>query len=453
LDFINIYSLNDFHGALFKDGLVPGLAKIGHFLQDEKEKYPKQTIILSAGDMFQGTYVSFKTRGRIVVEAMNIIGFDAMTIGNHEFDWGASYLASYQDGKEKNSEARFPFLGANIRLKENGKMAPWLKPYKIHKCGEIKIGIIGIISSTLEDSILKSMIADYEFTDEIEAIKTYTKYLRVDEKCDLIIVSFHGDDDLINQEIASLEGIYLVDVLFNAHTHRFYAKEVGRANIPLAVIQSGDKGKYIGKVRIELKDKKIIDISAENIPTFNLSEDSAAINALFTKYQDIVDEAKTELGKLGSEVNRNEVVTWAANLLRAYGDADLGVINLGGIRKNSFPILKDELLTYDDVFQMNPFENTLVSLELKGSELLELKNLDHDLYFSSNFDFWTYSLDGKALIEDKIYKIVTIDYVFQKEYYPFHKGKNSKYNSLILRDLLVCDIKKTIQENGKWLLK
>ena len=81
-------------------------------------------MILSSGDMFQVTAVSNLSRGEVVVAAMNLIGFDAMTIGNHEFDWGVPALRRFCDGDEGNGEASFPFLAANIRLKASGELVP-----------------------------------------------------------------------------------------------------------------------------------------------------------------------------------------------------------------------------------------------------------------------------------------------------------------------------------------
>ncbi len=94
---------------------MAGIYKIGDFLIKEKQNSPETTLIISAGDMFQGTAVSSMTRGRKpVVDAMNIIGFDAMTLGNHEFDWGIDVVLKYQDGKEENGEAKLSIFGSLI---------------------------------------------------------------------------------------------------------------------------------------------------------------------------------------------------------------------------------------------------------------------------------------------------------------------------------------------------
>ena len=94
---IDILSVNDFHGSLVESGRNPGAAKFGAFLRSEWSKNPHGTIFLSAGDMFQGSPDSNLLYGKTVVEVLNALRLDAMTLGNHEFDWGADVLWKFYD--------------------------------------------------------------------------------------------------------------------------------------------------------------------------------------------------------------------------------------------------------------------------------------------------------------------------------------------------------------------
>ena len=100
--------ISDFHGALEESGKFPGFAKLGGHLREQYNKNPQGTLIQRGGDMFQGSLLSTVSQGRPVLAAMNYTGFDAMTIGNHEFDWGVKFL------QELASQADFPFLAANL---------------------------------------------------------------------------------------------------------------------------------------------------------------------------------------------------------------------------------------------------------------------------------------------------------------------------------------------------
>lgn len=452
---INIYTLNDFHGALLAEGDMPGLSRIGKYLLDEKTNKPEQTVILSAGDMFQGTYASTQTRGRIALEGMNIIGFDAMTLGNHEFDWGTVPLIHYQDANSENGEAAFPFLGANIVRKDNGELESWIKPYTVIKRQGLNIGIIGIIGSNLTDSILASMIRDYEFTDEMEAIRHYARILRTEKDCDIVIVSAHADTSSIDVQIAALEDEYYIDAVLNGHTHHYYAKEI-RANrsVVLPVVQSGDNGLYIGRISLEIdpRSKKVLDAAAENIPASAYQTESTAINNLFTEYREIIQEAKTVLGPAANTIYQAQAALWVANVLRDYGDADLGIINSGGIRYDAFPIMKGASVTYDNIFRMLPFDNNIVLVRIPGSALKSLDSMNHSLVFSTNYLTSPLRIDGNEIRDEEYYTVATVDYVFEKDYYPFINGEDIDYTGVILRDILIEKVGESVAASGKWYL-
>ena len=114
-----------------------GMAYIAKMVTEEREKNPEGTSSLSAGDMFQGTPIGNLFRGKPVIETMNRMGFDAMTLGNHEFDWGMEALGNLRKA------AAFPFLSANI-IDEKGALLPGVKPYVIVQRKGLKVAVIGI---------------------------------------------------------------------------------------------------------------------------------------------------------------------------------------------------------------------------------------------------------------------------------------------------------------------
>ena len=372
---LTIYTINDFHGALFEDGSRKGIFKIGDFLIKEKEKNPDSTIILSAGDMFQGTAVSSMTRGRSVVDAMNIIGFDAMTIGNHEFDWGIEEVLKYQDGKIDNGEATFPFLVANVLDKNTNELAYWAQPYTVLEKSGIKVGIIGVIGRDQTNDILASYVENYEFTREIDAIKKYAKILRTEENCEVVIVSAHADTSDFNIRLSSLSGDERVDALINGHTHQEYYGDLmyGDRYVPLPYVQSGSYGQYIGKITLKIynRTKDIFDADSINIRVTH-TEESQEIKEAISKYSEEVEASLEYLGKSGEYISKDKGGKWASNVICKAGNASVGIVNGGGIRSNGFPIKENDDVTYGDIFEMMPFENEIRTVEIKGSELRRL---------------------------------------------------------------------------------
>ena len=111
---LNIISMNDTHGALIETHATAGLIKGSTYIESVRKENKKGTILLSAGDMYQGTAVSNMEYGNTMMECMNALKFDAMAVGNHEFDWGEQIIKNHHDGNKENGEANYPYLACNI---------------------------------------------------------------------------------------------------------------------------------------------------------------------------------------------------------------------------------------------------------------------------------------------------------------------------------------------------
>jgi len=452
---INIFTLNDFHGAIFQDGDEAGISRIGAYLMAEKAANPDSTVIVSAGDMFQGTAVSSMTRGSVVVRAMNAIGFDAMTIGNHEFDWGISGITRFNDGNLANDEADFPLLGANIEDSLTSQLASWSEPYTVIERGELRIGIIGLIGEDEKSDILASIVADYEFTSQMTAIRTYAPILRTTEDCDIVIVSSHDDTSNINAQIADLTGDYQVDAVVNGHTHRYYAGEQsGIRDVPLPYVQSGNNGNNIGKISLQIdpETKTVIDVSAENISTYsNCTVESTEINDIVNEYATEIAIASEVLGTAGETIEKDATVIWAAETIRQRADTQVGIVNYGGIRGSAFPIYQNATVTFANIFKIMPFENTVITMSLTGAQLIELMGI-YSLYFSRNVDPDLLTIDGLPIVSGNLYTVSTMDFVF--EGYPsiFGNAQSVVYTNDLFRDYLVAEVRESVDTSGSWTL-
>lgn len=449
-NFINIYTINDFHGAIFENASTKeiGISKIGEFLKNEKAKNPLNTVVLSAGDMFQGTAVSSLTRGKIVVDLMNYIGFDAMTIGNHEFDWGVSEITRYVDGDTENGEAKFPFLGANIYNLPSDDYVEWAKPYTVITKGDIKIGILGLIGEDLTSSIIGSISKDFEFTSQMNAIKKYVPILRNQEDADIVIVMSHDNTEDMTYQIKNLSDEYYVDAVVNGHTHSYYAFEEERDNNPpLVVVQSGNNGKYIGKLTLELdlENKKVVDASAGFVNQNDLTSTSTSVEQIINNYQEYVDIANEFLGHSADYLSQSDGVRWAANTIAKFENSDFGIVNSGGIRSAGFPIRGGDSVTYGSIFKIMPFENTVITVNLTGAQLKNLASRPGDIRFSDNFN-------ASSLVNDETYKVAVVDYVFYRDEYIFMQGTDIFYHTELFRDLLVEQVKQSVAQNGKWYI-
>lgn len=453
---LTIFTMNDFHGALYPSGYDEvGISKIAYWLKEQKKKNPNHTMILSAGDMFQGTAVSSMTRGKVVIESMNEIGFEAMTIGNHEFDWGTAEIKKFLDKDISNGESNFPFLGANIIEEATSQIADFSKPYAIIQKGPLKIGVIGLIGEDQKSDILASIVAPYLFTSQMQAIKKYAKELRQTHLCDLVIVASHSDTSNMNQQLANLMGPEKVDVVINGHTHRYYAGETSRVSgVNLPYIQSGNNGVYVGKIVLKYHKltKTIIEVSAENIKMSDVvTVNDTEVDQILSKYSVELSRSNEVLGTAGEYVDRDKGAIWAANVIRKYANADFGFVNYGGIRAVGFPIYSGSQVTYGSIFKIMPFENMVNIVSLTGAQIKQI-GTDMDLIYNTGFNPWSGLLDGKPIKDNEYYKVATLDFVFEQKKYPFMNGSNIQKTGYLFRDFMVQAVKDSQNKNGMWLL-
>lgn len=439
---ISMYGLNDLHGAIFEENGEPGIAKISTYLKEKRAENKEGTLIFSAGDMFQGTAVSSLTKGRVVVDAMNEIGFDAMGIGNHEFDWGVPEIEKFLDNDLSNSEMDFPLLGANIIVKETGEPVSFTEPYTVIEKAGLKIGVIGAIGDYQESSILTSIIAPYEFTDTYTALVKNIKILRVDEECDIVVALVHDDTSNINEQLASLTGNERIDAIFNGHTHWFYAYEEGRiGDVPLPIVQSGSNGNYVGLINLiyDYSLGKVVEVSAENVNVARrtIKQDPEILN-IFKNYQSYIDIANEKFGTAGVTINKGDFTQWAVKALQEETSADVAFINSGGIR-SGFPLYEGSEVTYGNIFKMMPFDNKVIITYLTGAQInAQLYNLV------------SHVRDGLQLENNTVYKVATIDYVYEKTSYRLQEGTGTIFSEVLFRDELVEAVKRNIRTHGSW---
>ncbi len=425
-EFLDIYYINDLHGAILPDSDQLGMAYIANFLVTKKEENPDNVIILAGGDILQGTALSNYYNGESTINMMNEMYFDAFTLGNHEFDWGLGVVTNYFDEDETNGEADFPLLGANVFYEGTSTIPDGIEPYTIIERGDQKIGIIGTMGYGLESSIATSKISGYEFGEPVAIIEFYAYHLRTVEDVDLVLVVSH-DSGNINDGVAALTGDYRVNAIFNAHSHSTYAQ----VNLGLPVVQSGANGEYVGHVRFTFTDGALTTYSAENLDFY----DSVLFHTQNTIVQDLIDTYQLETDSLfntpilvaGEDLSQGELTLWIAKLMRITTGSDIAFHNIGGTRTD---IEDGDMINLGVLYQVWPFDNVVKTTWLKGAQINAFK--------ASAGSF--YDTEITIFDNDTYYKVATNDYVFDKEYYPFVDGLNSVNTGILLRDIAVSEL-------------
>lgn len=247
-----ILHTNDTHSQIepfeYKEmGLVGGVLRRNEMITQTRAQYP-QLLLLDAGDFSQGTpYFNF-FKGYVEIELMNRMGYDATTLGNHEFDNGVKALA------KRLKKAKFDIVCANYTFK-NRLLKREVKPFIILERAGFKIGIFGL-TTDLTGLTSPETLELVTYHDAIESAKILVPMLRNDLKCDLIICLSHLGFDSEDPEnpvcdTTLAKEVGGIDIIIGGHTHTFLSEPYMVNGV--RILQVANKGKHIGELIVDKK--------------------------------------------------------------------------------------------------------------------------------------------------------------------------------------------------------
>lgn len=222
--------------------------------QNEKQRYP-HSIVVSGGDNFSGSYFSKITKGEPIKEMYEAMDVEMSAIGNHEFDWGLSYLVD-------TAALNIPHVAANITEEKRYTHPNWLSPYriverKLKDGSSLRIAFIGLTTTDTYVKTKPENLKGLQFTHPLGAVCIQTVYqLKKEDQIDMIILLMHIGTDMkmpyrITEENAQgLPFIDKVDAIISAHSHELVLDKIN--NIP--IIQAGVNGTHIGKLLFQIQD-------------------------------------------------------------------------------------------------------------------------------------------------------------------------------------------------------
>ncbi len=387
-----IFSTNDTHGRLlpavqsWSEGRpVGGSAALAAYVAQERAAHPDCPLfVVSGGDIMQGTPISNLTDGQSTIEAMNGIGYDAVSIGNHEFDWGVDILI------ERVADADFAMLGANIYLKGTDRHPEWVEPWTIVERDGVRVGFIGMTTPSTPIVARPSLVADFDFRPIAEALDRYIPVVRA-AGTDFVVAVMHegafcdvgaGEDATAGGcRGPALEALAATterfDYAVTGHTHSRLETEV--RGVP--VIQSFANTTAYGLGRIDRSADGVV--SAQRLGIRQAWADEIApdpdLERLVASYRaeiaDIVDRIVVNLleplpAPRDGDFPLGRIV---ADAQRQASGAQVALMNNGGIRRS----LPAGPVSYTDLFELQPFNNMLVRHTMSGALLL--RALEHSV--------------------------------------------------------------------------
>ena len=475
---IDIVSFNDLHGSLKEDGKNIGVAKLSQAINDVRKSNPS-TIVVAGGDNYQGSAMSNLKYGKPISDVLKAIGIEASSVGNHEFDWGLDYITKWaQDGN-------FDFLASNIYDRTTGQPVTWAKPYKMVEKDGVKIGLIGLTTPETAYKTKPENVKELEFREPVKAANEWAAKLKSGElkegKADVVIALTHlgaaqdSETGVITGEAADLaNGAAGIDGIIAAHTHQPVSGTVN--NIP--IVEGYYNGRSLAKLTIQLdSDNKILQVIPSRDDLYKrvstLKED-AEVKAIVDKYNEelkpILDEV---VGSTDKDLTHDRyapgvslIGQWTADVMKDRADTQIAITNGGGLR---IPLIAKGDITMGKMYELMPFDNTLVKMELKGSDLKRvLENAIGNetigwgqftgvkVYYDINKPLGSrilgmYLMDGTEVNMDKYYTVVTNDFMATGgDGYDFTGAKNVLDTGIPIREALVENLRE-LKAQGKVL--
>lgn len=442
---LNIVSMNDTHGALIETHASAGLIKGATYIESVRKNNRYGTIILSVGDMYQGTAASNLEYGNTMIEAMNALKFDAMAVGNHEFDWGEDIIKNHHDGNKNNGEADYPYIACNIfysngtSSQDDDTRVPWCSDYVVLERQNVKIGVIGWISESCKDDIAEPIMKDFSFHRPHELLKEAARKCRAEEKCDIVIAVGHEGTEL-NATLSSFEEESKVDLIINGHTHTYYTND---RNVPS--VQSGSSLAYIANTTIKYnrETKEIIEIKPYQEKITSELEENQKIKRIVNRGLKDYQYLFETLTIADKDLSKTRIGQWISDCIRKSTGSSVGIVNAGGVRDAAFPINEGDKINEDRMWMLMPFDNEINTCYLTGAQIEGLKSNRDAFIF--DFDYKTTDFD-----DDKLYKVAACDYIFNKTIYPFLNGEEVTETKVLVRDVIIQDLKKWQESCNNW---
>lgn len=362
---LTIIHTNDTHANVSDDGkAVIGFAKLASYVENLRKS--EDVLLVDAGDMFQGLPFANLEKGNSVIPVVNLVGYDAMVPGNHEFDFGADNLM------EIYKKINFPMVSANV-YKGGTQVFP---SYVVKNVGDLKVGIFGITTPETLFKTHPNNIKGYEFADMIANASKSVKDLKEKENVDVVIMLAHlglYEGDYTSDKVA--EAVDGIDLIIDGHSHTALPEGLMVGDTLIASANTALKN--VGKVEITLDNNKVTDKKASLLAysDFAAVEPKAEILAAIANVSTAQDVVLSKVvGKTSAKLNGERTAArtgetnlgqLATNAMIDLTGADVAITNGGGIRAS----IEAGDITMKDLVTVFPFGNTVMVKEIKGSDL------------------------------------------------------------------------------------
>ncbi len=468
------------------DGERVGGAAARAALIERQRSRPGRTLLLDAGDVFQGTpYYNF-FRGVPDYRTMSLMAYDAGALGNHDLDDGpAAWLRA-------SANARFEILSANVfaaaesswakaggevpasdrrgshwiggqRVPDGAALRYLTPPFVIRDLGAGRtVALFGLTTADLVHIVAVGPNGGVAIADPVAVAERLVPELR--RKADVVICLSHIGLDSDRELARRVAGI---DVIIGGHSHTRLDRPVLVPNATpngyhgTAIVQTGYRGEFLGRVALYFEGDRLTRYSGQLLRVRPAEGEDSRVVALLRPYADSIEGAMSQaifhsparIPSSGLREAETPLGNFVADVLRDASGADIAVINSGGIRA----ALPAGDVTVGDVYSTLPFDNRIVVVPMPGWRVRELLDFAarrigkggfaqvSGVAFVIRSDRASYiRVNGKSLESDRVYRVATVDYLYEggDGYTAFAKAGPAEKSGVLLRDAAIRFLKR-----------
>ncbi|MGF9692173.1 5'-nucleotidase C-terminal domain-containing protein [Rhizobium sp. 0TCS1.26] len=395
---LNILHINDFHSRIEsvnksdstcsaeeegKNECFGGAARLLTAINQTRDALKadnKNVLLLNAGDNFQGSLFYTTYKGATEAEMLNAMKFDAMTVGNHEFDDSDDVLATFLD------KIQFPVVTANVVPSAASKIGDRIKPYIVLNVGGQKIGIVGAVTNDTPD--IANPGPNVTIADDIAKITDAVKAVKAEGVTKIIALTHVG----YPRDLSFIAKVPDVDVVVGGHTHTLLSNTVKGAEGPyptwvdnpggykVPVVQAFQYSRYLGDLKVVFDDAGVVkSADGEPIPVDSkFTPDAATVTRINELKAPIEELKKKVVGSAESAIDgdRRSCRAKECTMGNLLADAQLdrvkdqgitiSIQNGGGLRAS----IDAGEITMGEVLTVLPFQNTVATFQIKGADLV-----------------------------------------------------------------------------------
>ena len=395
---LNILHINDFHSRIesinktdstcsaedeAKSACFGGAARLLTAINETRDALKagdKNVLLLNAGDNFQGSLFYTTYKGSVEAEVLNAMKFDAMTVGNHEFDDSEDGLAGFLD------KVQFPVVTANVLASASSKLGDRIKPSIVLEVGAQKIGVVGAVTNDTEE--LATPGPNVLIAEDVATITAEVVKLKADGVDKIIALTHVG----YPRDLSAIAKIPDVDVVVGGHSHTLLSNTVEGAEGPyptlvdnpggykVPVVQAGQYSKYLGDLKVVFDDAGVVkEATGEPILIDSKFKPDEAIVKRIDELKAPIEELKTKVVGASDGLiqgDRKVCRVKECEMGNLVADAQLdrvkdqgvtvSLANGGGLRAS----IDAGEITMGEVLTVLPFQNTIATFQIKGADLV-----------------------------------------------------------------------------------